>query len=60
MVELLERERLRLGDEEQDEEEAEDVPPRVPPERALRLERAEQPRERDRDDEVAVRKPRSA
>ena len=35
MVELLERERLRLGDEEEDENEADDVPGGVPPERAL-------------------------
>ena len=54
LVELLERERLRLGDEQQDEDEPDDVPGGVPPERALWLEGAEQPREGDRDDEVAV------
>ena len=55
LVELFERERLGLGDEEQDEDEADDVPAGVPPEGALRLERAEQTGEGDRDDEVAGR-----
>ena len=45
LVELLERERLRLGDEEQDEHEPDDVPCGVPPEGAFWLER---------DDEVAA------
>ena len=55
LVGLLQRERLRLRHEEQDEDEPDDVPRRVPPERALWLECAEQSRERDCDDEVAAR-----
>ena len=60
LVELLERERLRLGHEEQDEHEADRVPRRVPPERALRLERAEQPREREPHNEITVCVPTAA
>ena len=40
LVELFEREGFRLGDEEQDGEEPDNVPRGVPPDRALRLERA--------------------
>ena len=57
LVELLERERLRLGDEQQDEDEPDDVPGGVPPERALWLEGAEETREGDRDDKVAASRP---
>ena len=55
LVELLERERLRLGHEEQDEHEPDRVPRGVPPEGALCGEGAEEGREGDRDDEVAAR-----
>ena len=53
LVELFEREGFRLGDEEQDGEEPDNVPRGVPPEGTLRLERAEQTRESDCNNEVA-------
>lgn len=54
LVEFFERERFRLGDEQQDGEEPEHVPAGVPAEGTLRRERAEQTREGDRNNEVAV------
>lgn len=54
LVELFERERLRLGHEEPHGDGSDDVPPGVPTERSLRLERTEETRERESDDEVAV------
>ena len=40
LVQLLEGERFRFGDKEQDGEKSEDVPCGVPSERTLRLERS--------------------
>ena len=54
LVELFEREGFRLGDEEQDGEEPEHVPPSIPAEGTLGRERAQQTREGDRNNEVAV------
>jgi hypothetical protein len=40
LVQLLKRERFRFGDKEQDSKESDDVPPGIPPECTLRLERS--------------------
>lgn len=52
LVEFFEGERFGFGDEEENENEAHDVPGGVPPEGALGLERSEETGEGDGDDEV--------
>lgn len=53
MVEFFERKRLRLGHEEEDKDEADDVPAGIPTKGTLGRERIKETRERDRDYEVA-------
>lgn len=52
LIQFFEGQCFRLGHEEEDEEEPDHVPTRVPSECTLRLERTEETRERDGDDEV--------
>lgn len=52
LVEFFEGERFGFGDEEENENEAHDVPGGVPPEGTLRFERSKETGEGDGDDEV--------
>lgn len=54
LIQFFKRKALGLGDEQENQEEADGVPPCVPPEGTLRLEGAQHTWEGDGDDEVAT------
>ena len=54
LIQLFERERLCLGDKEQDSKEPDNVPRSIPTERPLGFERSQQTRECDSDHEIAA------